>query len=555
MTQSETRAIVRHLGGESGHRSFFGGIHSRTRIALIALFIVAGMVLTPIMGWPGLLIALIGVGVTLLLTARTHRGSIMERHRKRSRWASRQKSGTDRFTPYNVAEWDQLHHALADTTKIKSAEARDVSEQLQRAITAMRPNPDGADGMGWLQLDRGMPGIAWHAPIGEQSYLSATFSVTGQLRGIESSAVMARAAEGWGAFLASRALASSLVGDVQITTRVLPSDTAMQEFWVLNSLDSEAPADAVTSYEEVLRLTGQDAMVQRHFVTVSWPITAEFRNTAAKHGRDRDGWRSLMREEIDATIRGLTDARLGKVEVLTARQLAAVMAHEQNPARPIDFVADIDPAGFGVASHDEFSSHVVSGTDPISGAPVEWWHRTAAIHAESLATAPRTQLWLLDLLIGSGIQFIRTVSFHIHLIPAAEAKAAARQDLVRDTAEALSRSEAGQLDSDDTGVHMSAARRRRDDLTSGSRHHGAAWTGFITITEINRENLARASRQLEDTCATALGIERLDWLDSFQSAASGTTWPIGRGMAASRSPLSARFYDRLAGKSEKEAIS
>ena len=398
-------------------------------------------------------------------------------------------------------------------------------------------------------------GIAWHAPVGESQYLSVTFSVTGQLRGIESTAVMGRAAEGWGAFLASRAPASSLVGEVQITTRVLPSDTAMQEFWVLSSLDPDAPTEAVRSYEEVLHLTGQDAMVQRHLVTVSWPITPEFRNSAAKHGTGRGGWRALMVEEIAATVRALTDARLGRVEPLTARQVAAVISHQQNPARPIDYVADIDPGNFGVPSHDEFSAHIVTGTDPVTSRPVQWWHRTAAIHAEALATAPRTQLWLLDLLIGNGLPFARTVSFHIHLIPASEAKASARQDLVRDTAEALSRAEAGQLDSDDTGVHLSAARRRRDDLISGSHHHGATWVGFVTVTERSREDLARASRQLEDTCATALGIERLDWLDSFQSAASGTTWPIGRGLAPARAPLSAKFYDRLAGRSEKDALS
>ena len=84
--------------------------------------------------------------------------------------------------------------------------------------------------MGWLQFGRGEPGIAWHAPVGEQPYLSVTFMVAGQLRGIESSAVMARAAEGWGAFLASRAVPSVLVSDVQTTTRVLPADTAMQEY-------------------------------------------------------------------------------------------------------------------------------------------------------------------------------------------------------------------------------------------------------------------------------------------------------------------------------------
>ena len=39
MTQTQTRAIVRHLGGETGHRSFFGGTHSKTRLALLGLVI------------------------------------------------------------------------------------------------------------------------------------------------------------------------------------------------------------------------------------------------------------------------------------------------------------------------------------------------------------------------------------------------------------------------------------------------------------------------------------------------------------------------------------
>ena len=63
MSQTQTRAIVRHLGGESGHRSFFGGTHSKTRIALIIGFVVSGMIVTILAGWPGLLIGLGGVGV------------------------------------------------------------------------------------------------------------------------------------------------------------------------------------------------------------------------------------------------------------------------------------------------------------------------------------------------------------------------------------------------------------------------------------------------------------------------------------------------------------
>ena len=549
MSQIQARPIVRHLGGESGHRSFFGGTHSKTRIALIIGFVLAGMIVTILAGWPGLLIGLGGVGVTMLVTAKTHRGTIVERSRRRRRWKARVVSGVDAFEPYDVAAWDQAEQ------DVRVAKSRTDKWAAQRTLTAMRANPDGADGMGWLEYRRGVPGIQWHAPIGERGYLAVTFAVTGQLRGIESASVMTRAAEGWGAFLASRAVPSVLVEDVQTMTRVLPADTAMQEFWVLNSLDDTAPADAIKSYEEVLRLTGDGAMVQRHFVTIKWPLSPAFYDAARKYGADRDGWRGLMREEIASAHRGLTEARMGQVEVLSARQVTAVILHQQNPSRPIDYVEDVHPSRLGVRSHDEFSAHVVEGIDPFTGEPEGWWHRTAKITADALATAPRTQLWALDLLIGRDVQFIRSVSFHIHLVPAGEAKAAAQRDLVRDQAEAISKTEAGSVDLDETGTAMSASKRRRMDLRAGTGHHGAAWVGYVTISTRSREELARASRQLEETCATGLGIEYLDWQDSFEAAASGTTWPIGRGITAHDSSFSARIYRALAGKSEKEAIS
>ena len=102
---------------------------------------------------------------------------------------------------------------------------------------------------------------------------------------------------------------------------------------------------------------------------------------------------------------------------------------------------------------------------------------------------------------------------------------------------------------------MSAAQRRSADLAAGSHHHGVDWVGFVTISAPTRDALGQASRQLEETCATGLGIERLDWQDSFQSAASGTTWPIGRGLRPSAATLATRALTRLAGRSEKEAIS
>lgn len=549
MSTTQTRGVVRHLGGESGHRSFFGGTHSRTRVLFLIIFAVVGMIVTVLAGWPGLLLGLVGAGVTMLVTTKTHRGTIAERSRRRRRWKARVAAGTDAFVPYDVSAWDQAEQA------VRAAKSRTERWKAQRALAALRSNPDGADGMGWLQMDRGVPGIQWHAPVGERGYLAVTFAVTGQLRGIESTSVMSRAAESWGAFLATRAVPSVLVEDVQTMTRVLPADTALQEFWIVNSLDKSAPRDAIASYEEVLRRTGDGAMVQRHFITVKWPLSGAFYDAARKYGEGRDGWRRLMAEEIASAHRGLTEARMGHVDVLSARQVTAVMLHQQDPSRPIDFVADVHPSRMGVRSHDEFSAHIVQGVDPLNGEQVEWWHRTAKITADALATAGRTQLWMLDFLIGRDVQFIRSVSFHIHLVPAGEAKAAAQRDLVRDQAEAISKAEAGTVDLDETSTAMSASKRRRIDLRAGTGHHGASWVGYVTISARSRDDLARNSRQLEETCSTGLGIEYLDWQDSYQAAASGTTWPIGRGITANDSSFSARVYRALAGKSEKEAIS
>ncbi|KQQ18751.1 hypothetical protein ASF48_17690 [Rathayibacter sp. Leaf299] len=550
-----SQSYVRYIGGEAGHRSFFGGTHSKGRVAGLGLFFVGGVIGLPLLGWPALLIAVAGAGITLLVTVRTHRGSIADRRRARRRWKLRQRTGTDVFTPYSDQAWEAALQAQA------SARGRTAKWHAARTVGALRAMPDGADGMGWLQSGRATPGIAWHAAAGEQEYLSVVFSVSGQLRGIESASVLNRAAAGWGAFLAGRAAPSSLARRVQTMTRVLPSDSAYQEHWAAGSLDTDIPADledvyraAQQSYADVIRLSSEGAMVQRHYITVCWPVTAAFRDAASKYGPGREGWRALMRQEIAATIAGLTEARMGDVAALTARQVAAVMMHQQNPSRPIDLVAGLDPARPGLASHDEFSAQIVEDVDPLTDLPVTWWHRTARLVPESMAVAGRTPLWILDLLVGAGLSSVRSIAFHINLIPAAEAKASARQDLVRDSAEVLSRRQAGQIDVGDTQTAMSAAQRRSKDLVAGSNHHGTSWAGYVTISARTREDLSRASRELADLCSNSLGIAQLDWQDSYQAAASGATWPIGRGIASETTSLSARLYQGLAGTSEKEAL-
>lgn len=548
--QDDGQVISRDVGGEAGHRGFFGGTGNKTRTWLLLACGLVFLFTAPTMGTAGIILPAVAAAAVFLLTAGTHRGSILDRHRRAARWRDRQRCGTDRYTPYDVAAWDQATQALNDRGL-----GRQERDAAARRVAAMRTMPDGADGMGWLQMGRRTPGIAWHAPAGEDPYLSVAFAVTGQLRGQEPGRIVRRAGEAFGQFLADHGPASSLVRAVQVTTRVLPPDSAFYEAWAQTNLDPDLPAahPAVASYRDVLALTGRDAMVQRHTITLSWPITPAFRDAAGAYGAGRDGWRALMDREIDAATAALRAARLGDVAALTARQLAGRIRHAQDPSWPLDRPAQ-DPMQFGVASHDEFAAHVVDGQDPATGRPAQWWHRTAAVTAAGLAVGPRSQLWLLDLLTGQELGFIRTVTFHHRLVPAAEARAAARRDLVRDRAAAIADAEKGRLVNDQTETNRTAAQRRNADLRYGSAHHGDDWVAYITITTRSRDQLRTASRRLADVAQTSLGIERLDWLDSYQSAASGCTWPIGRGIRPARLSLAGRGVRILAGKRGRDDL-
>lgn len=209
----------------------------------------------------------------MLITSATHNGSILERRVRRKRHRESVKTRSGDYHPYDQQRVTMLTAALEQTAKTKDKGERAARVEWARELAAMRATPDGADGMGWLQSARGIPGIAWHGPVGEDPYLSVAFAVSGQLRGMESPDSTLRKAEGFGALLAGRAAPGSLLRFVQPVTRILPADTALQEWWVMTNIDDEAPEWAKKSYEEVLIASSAGAMVQRHYVVASWPST------------------------------------------------------------------------------------------------------------------------------------------------------------------------------------------------------------------------------------------------------------------------------------------
>lgn len=533
---------TRFIGGESSHRSFFGGVQSSAQKLGLGLCVVGGIFAVMFTGWPGLVIAVVAAIVVYLVTANTHRGSYLERRTRRSRWNKRQELGTDRFVPYSAKAWEDAT-ALAEQSRDKKEKAR--------IMAAVRSRPDGADGMGWLESRARRVGIAWHAPVGEQPYLSVAFEVSGQLRGAESNSRLEQSQAAFGAMLASFAPTSTLVSGIQSITRVLPPDLARNEAWVQSNLDPDALPAAVASYQEVLDRTGRDTYVQRHLVVARWPLSDNFYAEAARYAPGREGWRLLMGSEIESMTRSLRAARMGQIAPLTARLVVAMMLHQQNPSRLPLMVGGVKPNSMGLPSRDEWNSTWVQGTDPFTGAEVLWGHRTAMITAENVETGERSPYWLLALLHNAGTG-TRTLSFQLETVPAEEARALVARDVVRDIAAVIAKEKKGQLVNAETDVQLTAARARASDLMPGTGQHGVNWVGFITVSAQTQEGLTKAAKRLQEVATTAAGIQKLQWLDTYQSAASGATWPIYRGLRPAKQTLGGQMMDRLAGRGDKE---
>lgn len=535
---------TRTLGGEAGRRGFFGGTQGKARTVGLVLVGAAGAVATILFQTPGLIATVAAAGVVYLATIRTHRGSPLVRFQARRRWAERKRTGTVDFAPVATRP------AHVDGTPRGRGRAAKV--QAAREWARYRDWPDGAEGMHWLQRGRGEPGIAWHTPTGEDAYLSVAFAVEGQIRGMESDAFLATAMTSWGAMLSRLGAKGSLAKRVQSLTRVVPVDSAYHEAWVWSQLDDDAPRALVESYDEVVTRVSASGLMQRHYVVVRWPLSPDFIAEAARRGPAQEGWRRLMRAQVSQVRSQLRKAKLGQVAPVSAAQLAAVLRHMQQPSWPIDQAADVDIDAPWLPSHDEWSATVTSGLDP-DGVPEQWWHRTALLPIEAFETGPRTSLWLAPLLSQLPYPIVRTLSLQTEVVPAADARRAARTDVTTDLADLEAQKEKGVLTSEELSAGLAAARSRLEDLRPGSGHHGAGWAGHLTISARSREELIEARSRIEEAAGNA-GISSLEWLDTQQAAAAACTWPLARGMAPVEASTGTAVRGLMAGTGSKEAM-
>jgi hypothetical protein len=245
---------------------------------------------------------------------------------------------------------------------------------------------------------------------------------------------------------------------------------------------------------------------------------------------------------------------------LSGPRLAAVLRHLQHPGWAIDRASDVTTSTCWLPSHDEWSATeiVAAAPDPTDPDALleksSWYHRTARIPVQAIESRELDGLWMTPMLTGLDEAIVRTLSMHVHFVPSREAKVRARRDATSDNAEIMAQQRRGQLIDDASELALSSANRRYTDLRDGAGHHGAIWSGFLTISTRTLDELAEASSHLEEA-ADAAGIARLDWLDTLQSAAQATTWPLGRGMATPKRSTTDKALRRVGAGSTKEGLS
>ncbi len=534
--------LTRRIGGESGGRSFFGGSTSKARTGALIVSGLAWGLLTLFFQFWGIVGGLLLVALAYAGTMQTHRGTWWDRVRRRRYWAELEERGMREFRPV------QDRPADLDPTVGKRRERR----EKQREWNAYRDFPDAADGLYWLSSAPDEPGVAWQIPAGQDSYLSVVFAVSGAVRGLEPDLVVDNHARSFGRLIARMAPRLALAGRIQMITRVMPVDSARHEEWVVREYDPSTPQALLESYDEVVREVGRGGLAQRHYVAVRWPLSPVFLAEARRRGELQEGWRLLMRSQIDSMRRQLEAAGLGKVRPLTAAQCLAVMRSMQVPEWPLDEAGTLAETGAWFPSTAHWPYNAVEGVGP-DGEPRRWLHRTAEVRAEDIETSDRSPLWLNGLLGRLPDRIIRTVSIQHEAVPAKIARDSARTDVTSDMAQILDARVKGEITPAEAQSRLDAARARLSVLGPGSGYQGDAWAMHVTISAPDTNLLSLATSRINEA-AEQVGISRLTWLDAYQSTAQGYTWPLVRGMGEVEVGLGAKITDRMAGTGGKEEL-
>lgn len=361
-----------------------------------------------------------------------------------------------------------------------------------------------------------------HANPGETPYLSVVMEVEGQPQRLRTVAEFEAASARYGVMLSQLARDGSFVRGLQQINRILPHDPARHRAFIASRVAGRPGIAAlVRSYEDLIDLTTHTAEQHRNYLVARFPLTGEFAAAARRYGEGEGGWAGLVREELARLAELVSRADLVRPRVLGEQRTCAVLRSMQDPSYPVDQHEGVRWSNCWQDYRAERGHVTVNG---------RWLHRMAVVPPGAVAAVPLGPHWLAPLLVEVNPAVIRTLSVRMEFVPARIARARAVRDVAVDGASRHSAAVKGQVGDGTDEMLLSASRRRLDDLTPGSGHHGVNWTMSLSVTAADAGELARASTRVANAAANC-AIGRLEWQDTWHDAAAISTYPLARGMA------------------------
>jgi hypothetical protein len=362
--------------------------------------------------------------------------------------------------------------------------------------------------------------------------------VTGVPGGIMREDEANEAYKGHGQLLARLASSQSLACAHQQIARSLPVDMTDHISWAQAQVAAGAPDVVIESYEQLANRIGAAAEQHRSFYILTIPRTGKFAQRAQRFGGGDAGDGRLIFDEVrKAAHWARSFGDVASVAALDESRAAALIRSLQDPDYDIDDTLSHVPGREAELLSLTDAWQLLEWPEGAGATKVNdsWFHRTGFVPPEAYLTQEETVRVLKPLVTSeaedrAGGAFVRTVSVLTNLRDARVARKQAIKDLADDTAKNNRLHKQGKIADGSDSVKLVASKRRMTDLLPASRHHGAYYGMFFTVSAKSAQGLEDAAQAMESRAAAA-GLDRIDWLDDEQDTAFATTLPLGRGLA------------------------
>lgn len=495
------------LGGETRARQLFGNL-SLLQVAILAVSGVSWILLMVAM--QSLVVVVLGaiallvlVGVMWKTTSEGESWFRRELDRYALRWQNRQKTLWV-FTRRRPPGYDPVKGVLP-------AEVGDLKEFVW----------DGDVAPVSVLYHRSDRGSSWG---GRSSYLSAVFEIRGGGDGIREWTETFARSEGMNRLLSGLAAARSPIVQLDLETRVLPTDPAVYRDHVRSLVSPTCPPLLRESMLETAEIGAAHTETYRSYATVRIDL-ARLAATQVERTMSQEETVEAAVEVMREAAERLHRSKLGVLGVLGPRRVAAMVRHLYVPSYDID---DVDGLS-GI--FDAWSHSYVPFTDAVrvDGPTGSWWHAVATVPRDAWPTIELDGRWLENLVTGVHPRTIRTVKTSHQLVDKMLARQKAKIGLTYDTASISSAARKGQVSTGEDEASASAAGRVMADLL----YAGAAGDQpslRVVISAPERAELRKA-RNTIDQAASNADITRLKWFDDRHHQALMLMAPMARGAA------------------------